>query len=107
MFCLLKESNIEPGQHEIVRREANGIALTIWAKGVLPIHSRLDRYIAVREAECWQSIPLNYHFHGDLCDQCKQVGNAGPIKLSQAIARGISDVLVLDFEYESKNRVLN
>ena len=60
------------------------------------MHPYLDRAITVREAARIQSFPDTFHFYGTKTSQMKQVGNAVPPLLAQAVARAI----VKDMEKE-------
>jgi DNA (cytosine-5)-methyltransferase 1 len=50
------------------------------------IHPEIDRFISVREAARLQSFPDSYYFHGSQFQQFRQIGNAVPPKLAEAIA---------------------
>jgi DNA (cytosine-5)-methyltransferase 1 len=57
---------------------------------------RLDgsiRYFTVREAARIQTFPDDYVFHGSWSDTMKQLGNAVPVKLAQAVASSVGDAL--------------
>ena len=56
-------------------------------------HYEQDRVISVREAARLQSFPDTFSFVGSLVDQYKQVGNAVPTFLAQAIAEHIKTLL--------------
>ncbi len=50
------------------------------------IHPEIDRFISVREAARLQSFPDTYYFYGSQFQQFKQIGNAVPPQLAEAIA---------------------
>lgn len=50
------------------------------------IHPEFDRFISVRESARLQSFPDHYFFDGSQFQQFKQIGNAVPPKLAEAIA---------------------
>ena len=52
-------------------------------------HPYLNRAITPREAARIQSFPDNYIFYGKKCNVCKQIGNAVPPLLAQAIGEEI------------------
>lgn len=73
-------------------------APTIRAAGGTPFHYAKDRIINVREAASLQSFPLRYSFYGSVASQYKQVGNAVPVELSNAVAHSIRQVLLYEYE---------
>lgn len=54
-------------------------------------HPTEDRPLSVEEYHCIQEFPQSWHICGSLLDQYKQIGNAVPIKLGEAIGRAIID----------------
>lgn len=54
-----------------------------------PVHPIYNRSITVREAATITGFPIDYKFFGSHTSRCEQVGNAVPIKLSEAIAESI------------------
>lgn len=52
-------------------------------------HPTEDRPLSVEEYGCIQGFPLNWKICGPILEQYKQIGNAVPIKLGEAIARTI------------------
>ena len=58
-----------------------------------PVHPIEDRSISVREAATITGFPLDYKFFGSHTSRCEQVGNAVPIKLSEAIAQSLIPIL--------------
>ena len=60
-------------------------------------HPFLHRAITVREAARLQSFPDDFIFHGTKTSQMKQVGNAVPPKLANAIA----ELIKKDMEIEN------
>lgn len=76
------------------RMKQDEISVTITTRFDTPssgkfTHPFLDRAITVREAARIQSFPDDFVFVGNKGSQMKQVGNAVPPKLSEAIARVI------------------
>ena len=59
-------------------------------------HPTLNRCITVREAARIQSFPDSFVFYGNKSSQMKQVGNAVPPLLGEAVAK----IIVADFENE-------
>lgn len=57
-------------------------------------HPYLNRAITVREAARIQSFPDDFIFYGSKASQMKQVGNAVPPLLAQAIARAIKNDVI-------------
>lgn len=54
-------------------------------------HPTEDRPLSVEEYSCIQGFPSNWKICGPILEQYKQIGNAVPIKLGEAIARTIID----------------
>ena len=52
-------------------------------------HPEQDRGISLREAAALQSFPDDYIFHGTQSSIARQIGNAVPVKLAEAIGRQI------------------
>lgn len=76
------------------RMDADDISVTITTRFDTPssgkfTHPYLDRAITVREAARIQSFPDTFRFFGTKTSQMKQVGNAVPPMLSNAIAKAI------------------
>jgi len=58
-----------------------------------PIHPYQPRQLTVREAARLQSFPDDWIFRGSKTAQGRQVGNAVPVKLAEAIARHVVSLL--------------
>lgn len=76
------------------RMDADDVSVTITTRFDTPAsgkftHPYLNRAITVREAARIQSFPDTFHFYGTKASQMKQVGNAVPPFLAQAIAKAI------------------
>lgn len=76
------------------RMDADDVSVTITTRFDTPssgkfTHPYLDRAITVREAARIQSFPDTFHFYGTKTSQMKQVGNAVPPMLANAIAKAI------------------
>ena len=52
-------------------------------------HPSQDRAISLREAASLQTFSDNYVFHGNQQHIAKQIGNAVPVKLGEALGRHI------------------
>ncbi|MEN4933956.1 DNA cytosine methyltransferase [Pantoea agglomerans] len=55
-------------------------------------HPDQNRAISVREAACLQTFPLDYKFWGSLNSKAKQIGNAVPPKMAEAIGQQIFNI---------------
>ncbi|MGH7812408.1 MAG: DNA cytosine methyltransferase [Candidatus Binataceae bacterium] len=58
------------------------------------LHPREDRPISFREAARLQSIPDDFHFCGHAEAIARQIGNAVPLELGRAVARGIRQLIM-------------
>ena len=56
-------------------------------------HPTETRPLSVREYARIQTFPDDYVFKGGMSAQYKQIGNAVPVKLAQAVARQIAEFL--------------
>lgn len=54
-------------------------------------HPTEDRPLSVEEYSCIQEFPINWKICGPILEQYRQIGNAVPIKLGEAIAHTILD----------------
>lgn len=52
-------------------------------------HPMQNRALSLREAACLQTFPMNYKFSGSLQSRARQIGNAVPPKMSEAIGKQI------------------
>ena len=104
--CLPKElltKSIYSGTWE--RMGKNDVSVTITTRFDTPssgkfTHPYLNRAITVREAARLQSFPDDFIFYGAKTSQMKQVGNAVPPLLAQAVAEQIMKDIKED---ENKN----
>ena len=58
------------------------------------VHPTENRYITPREAACLQDFPIDYKFEGTLSQVQKQIGNAVPIKMANAIAKEVAKYFI-------------
>lgn len=66
------------------------------------------RYFTVREAARIQGFPDGYVFHGAWSETMRQLGNAVPVRLAQAVASSVAQKLLeADFATVARNRGLN
>jgi len=56
-------------------------------------HPEQNRAISLREAACLQTFPLYFKFSGSLQSRARQIGNAVPPKMSEAIANQIISLI--------------
>lgn len=79
------------------RLDENDLSRTITAHiakdGYGFIHPRESRTLTVREAARIQTFPDDYRFSGPPSSAFKQIGNAVPVRLGYAIARGVVEAL--------------
>ena len=79
----------------IIRLDSSKPSLTvtgfIFNKFVHPVE---DRYVTAREAARLQGFPDEHEFLGTLTSVQKQVGNAVPVQLAQAVSQAVLDHLV-------------
>jgi len=54
-----------------------------------------NRRLSYKEAAAIQTFPLNMEFSGDLDSKYKQIGNAVPVKLAEAIATEVTKILTV------------
>lgn len=52
-------------------------------------HPTQDRAISLREAALLQSFPRSFHFTGTLAERARQVGNAVPPRMAEALGRSL------------------
>lgn len=56
-------------------------------------HPVQNRALSLREAACLQTFPMDYLFTGSLQSRARQIGNAVPPKMSEAIAKQIIQLI--------------
>ena len=61
--------------------------------GYMFIHPFFDRTITVREAARFQSFPDSFEFSGSMSSQFRQVGNAVPPLLAEALGKEIINLV--------------
>ena len=80
------------------RMKLDDVAPTLTTRCTTPacgrfLHPLEDRAITLREAACLQSFPVDYVFKGGRMSIERQIGNAVPPRLAEAIAILVSDAL--------------
>ncbi len=60
-------------------------------------HPVQNRALSLREAACLQTFPMDYLFTGSLQSRARQIGNAVPPKMSEAIAKQIIKLISPSF----------
>jgi C-5 cytosine-specific DNA methylase len=63
----------------------------ITAGGHAGSHPEQHRALSAREAACLQTFPKGYRFFGSLESRARQIGNAVPPKMAEAIGRAIQE----------------
>ena len=56
-------------------------------------HPEQDRAISVREAACLQTFPMDFQFAGSLSSIARQIGNAVPVRLAEAVGGHVTEHL--------------
>jgi len=56
-------------------------------------HPEQDRAITVREAALLQTFPMDFQFAGNLSSMARQIGNAVPVRLAEAVGRHVTEHL--------------
>lgn len=110
MFQHLKPGERDPKSHHD-RLDANRPAYTIRAGNgnftpLRPIHYRYNRVISVRESARIQAFPDHFAWPDDMSrlQQYRQVGNAVPPLLAQAIGRHVAKQLGFELDPEQYGR---
>ena len=75
------------------RLEMNNQSITIDTGHNVYFHPKFDRVPTIRESARIQSFPDWFYFTGNKGQQFRQVGNAVPPLLSEALAKAIMEVL--------------
>ena len=73
-------------------------------------HPVENRPLSIEEYMCIQEFPLDWKICGNIQEQYKQLGNAVPIKLGEAIARTIIDDMngiKYDYSHYAYSRYVN
>ena len=86
------KANCHSGIYRRLRANEPSVVISNYRKNML-IHPFQDRGLSVREAARLQSFPDNFFFEGSRSAAFKQIGNAVPPLLSEAIAKKIINSL--------------
>lgn len=84
-----KGTELPDDENEIVKLEPDRPANTLTGSNRLQHYKHTDRGLTIRELARLQSFPDSYSFSGDVQSQRRQIGNAVPCKLAEAIGRFI------------------
>lgn len=82
--AMAKQVTLYPGSPDMVKVEAD-----LWRFG----SGGETRRLSYREAAAIQTFPRNLDFKGDLTSKYKQIGNAVPVKLAEAVAKEFYRIL--------------
>ena len=89
-----KEHSIKNFSHVFRRLDRTKPSTTmVPGHNAFPLHPTENRSLTVREAARIQTFPDDVVFCGSRQNQCIQVGNAVPVKLAEAIAKQIKQIL--------------
>jgi DNA (cytosine-5)-methyltransferase 1 len=80
------------------RINAAGVSPTMTTRCTTPacgsfIHPTEDRGISVREAAAFQTFPADYRWSGGYDSVERQIGNAVPVRMAEALGRAVSGLL--------------
>ena len=64
------------------------------------------RRLTIKEAAAIQTFPTDYKFTGPMSSQYKQIGNAVPVKLAEAVAKVVKRLLSDDSSYKEQLKQL-
>lgn len=90
-------------QTKLQRLDRKSPSFTILTSRTMYYHPTEDRYLTPREAASLQSFPLEFEFYGSITSVWRQIGNAVPVKLAEAI--GCSLIEALEGKTRSKSDV--
>lgn len=92
-FNNLNPENITPSEREKVQKWDKP-GRTVMAGGNYQIHPDMERNLTLREIACIQTFPLDFQFSGKKKKQERQIGNAVPPRMSEALLRQVRKALV-------------
>jgi DNA (cytosine-5)-methyltransferase 1 len=94
-----KDNKLKNFSHVYKRLHRDKPATTmVPGHNAFPLHPTENRSLTVREAARIQTFPDDVVFEGTRQDQCIQVGNAVPVKLSEVFAKHLKEKLVEQWE---------